>query len=81
MTTGQLARGGAFLRAARLLRRGYSQAFAADSIHREWPGIPYAQIRDVVYLARMGVAAADKLMAGGYKNGIPAGDLPDLRGA
>lgn len=75
MTTGQLARGGAFLRAARLLRRGFSETQATDSIKEQWPGVPYAQIRKVVYLARLGVAAAKKLERGGT---VAVEDLPLL---
>lgn len=64
MTVGQLARAGAFLRAARLIHRGHDDAFVFQSLDQEWVNQPMAVILEVIRLAHQGVAAARKLRSG-----------------
>lgn len=76
MTAGQLARAGAFLRAARLIRRGLSDARIVESLDAEWPNQPLDVVLHVLRLAHQGVAAADALAEAGPGGSVPADALP-----
>lgn len=62
MTTGQLARSGAFMRAVRLLRRGWTYPEVLINLRREFVVGTDLQYHTIIRLAERGIAAANLLM-------------------
>jgi hypothetical protein len=78
VTIGQIARGGAFLRAARLIREKRDYWYIMENLRREWFTATDLQLHTIIRLAERGVEAADQMLALGEGGVLPESAIPKI---